>query len=162
MINEWITKRRRIIVVLILAIMIMSIVGILMNFRLKNLLQSYMEKQVTEQARTLAKSVVCSNLTKTAIAGHDANWGKILCAMGYSGAQFDPEKVDIWLTSSAGSLKIVENGTDTGYSEECATEILSQEEVTAVCDVKMGEFEAVAYGCDLTYDYVRINGDYRS
>ena len=114
------------------------------------------------QARTLAKSVICSSMTKAAVFGHDANWGRILCAMGYSGAQFDPEKVDIWLTSSAGSLKIVENGTDTGYSEEFATEILSQEEVTAVCDVKMGEFEAVAYGCDLTYDYVRINGDYRS
>lgn len=118
--------------------------------------------QSKEQARILAKSVICSSLTKAAVFGHDANWGRILCAMGYSGAQFDPEQVDIWFTSSAGTLKIVENGMDTGYSEEFATKILSQEEVTAVCDIKMGDQEAVAYGCDLTYDYVRINGDYRS
>ena len=115
-----------------------------------------------EAARILAKSVVCSNLTKAAVFGHDANWGRILCALGYSGADFDPEKVDIWFESSAGSLKIVENGVDTGYSEEKATEILSQEEVRAVCDMKMGTEEATAWGCDLTYDYVRINGDYRS
>ena len=115
-----------------------------------------------EQARTIAKSVICSNLTKAAIFGHDANWGRILCAMGYSGAQFDPERVDIWLESSAGKLKIVENGVSTGYSEEFATEILSQEEVRAIMDLKMGSEEAIAWGCDLTYEYVKINGDYRS
>lgn len=115
-----------------------------------------------EQARTIAKSVICSNLTKAAIFGHDANWGRILCAMGYSGAQFDPEQVDIWLESSAGKLKIVENGVSTGYSEEFATEILSQEEVRAIMDLKMGSEEATAWGCDLTYEYVKINGDYRS
>ncbi len=115
-----------------------------------------------EQAVIISKSVVCSSLTKAAIYGHDANWGRILCAMGYSGAQFDPEKVDIWFESKAGKLKIVEDGVDTGYSEEVATKILSEEEVTAICDIKMGEFEATAWGCDLTYDYVKINADYRS
>ena len=118
--------------------------------------------QTKEQARILAKSIVCSNLTKAAIFGHDANWGRILCAMGYSGVQFDPEKVDIYFESKAGRLKIVENGVDTGYSEEKATEILSQEEVTAIADIKMGTETATAWGCDLTYDYVKINGDYRS
>ena len=115
-----------------------------------------------EQARILAKSIICSNLTKAAIFGHDANWGRILCAMGYSGASFDPDKVDIYFESKAGKLKIVENGVDTGYSEEKATEILSQEEVTAIADIKSGSEEATAWGCDLTYDYVKINGDYRS
>ena len=115
-----------------------------------------------EQAVIISKSVVCSSLTKAAIYGHDANWGRILCAMGYSGAQFDPEKVDIWFESKAGKLKIVEDGVDTGYSEEVATKILSEEEVTAICDIKMGNYEATAWGCDLTYDYVKINADYRS
>ena len=101
-------------------------------------------------------------MTKAAIFGHDANWGRILCAMGYSGVEFDPEKVDIYFESKAGKLKIVENGVDTGYSEEKATEILSQEEVTAIADIKMGTETATAWGCDLTYDYVKINGDYRS
>lgn len=88
-----------------------------------------------EQAKTLAKSVVCSNLTKAAIAGHDANWGRILCAMGYSGAEFDPEKVDLYFKSSAGELKIIENGVALDYSEEKATEILSMPEVTAIADL---------------------------
>ena len=115
-----------------------------------------------EEARTLSKSVVCSSLTKAAVFGHDANWGRILCALGYSGVTFDPEQVDIWFESSAGKLKIVENGVDTGYSEELATEILSKEHVTALVDMKQGEAQATAWGCDLTYEYVRINGDYRS
>ncbi len=114
------------------------------------------------QAKTLAKSVVTSSLTKAAIFGHDANWGRILCAMGYSGAEFDPEQVDIYFESAAGSLKIVENGVSTGYSEETATRILSQEKVTCIMDVKMGEAAATAWGCDLTFDYVKINADYRS
>ena len=113
-------------------------------------------------ARTLAKSVITSSLTKAAIFGHDANWGRILCALGYSGVNFDPEKVDIFFESKAGLLKIVENGVSTGYSEEKATEILSQEYVTAVCDMHNGSENATAWGCDLTYEYVRINGDYRS
>lgn len=115
-----------------------------------------------EQAVTLSKSIVTSSLTKAAIYGHDANWGRILCAMGYSGAQFDPEKVDLYFESAAGRIKIIENGVDTGYSEEEATKILSEKEVTAIADVKMGEASATAWGCDLTYDYVKINADYRS
>ncbi|MFR9064718.1 MAG: bifunctional ornithine acetyltransferase/N-acetylglutamate synthase, partial [[Clostridium] scindens] len=115
-----------------------------------------------EQAKTLAKSIVCSNLTKTAIAGHDANWGRILCAMGYSGAQFDPEKVDLFFESKAGKFQISENGTAVDYSEAEATKILSEPEVTAIADVKMGAEEAVAWGCDLTHGYIEINADYRS
>lgn len=115
-----------------------------------------------EQAVTLSKSVVTSSLTKAAIYGHDANWGRILCAMGYSGAQFDPEKVDLYFESKAGKIKIIENGVSTGYSEEEATRILSEEAVTAIADIKMGECTATAWGCDLTYDYVKINADYRS
>ncbi len=114
------------------------------------------------QARTLAKSIVTSNLTKAAIFGHDANWGRILCAMGYSGADFDPEKVDIYFESEAGKLKIVENGSATDYSEEKATEILSKNPVVAIADVKQGDVKATAWGCDLTFDYVKINADYRS
>ena len=114
------------------------------------------------QAVTLSKSVVTSSLTKAAIYGHDANWGRILCAMGYSGAQFDPEKVDLYFESRAGKIKIIENGVSTGYSEEEATKILSEDEVTAIADIKMGSASATAWGCDLTYDYVKINADYRS
>ena len=115
-----------------------------------------------EQAKKIAKSIVCSNLTKAAIAGHDANWGRILCAMGYSGAQFDPEKVDLYFKSEAGELKIIENGVALNYSEEKATEILSQPKVTAIADIKEGDVEATAWGCDLTHGYININADYRS
>lgn len=114
------------------------------------------------QAVTLAKSVITSNLTKAAIFGHDANWGRILCAMGYSGAEFDPEKVDLFFESAAGKLQIIENGVALDYNEEEATKILSESEVTAVADIKMGDFTATAWGCDLTFDYVKINADYRS
>ena len=115
-----------------------------------------------EQAKVLAKSIVTSSLTKAAIFGHDANWGRILCAMGYSGADLEPGKVDIYFESEAGKLKIVENGKATDYSEEKATEILSKNPVIAIADVKMGNEEATAWGCDLTFDYVKINADYRS
>ena len=115
-----------------------------------------------QDAVTLSKSVVTSSLTKAAIYGHDANWGRILCAMGYSGVQFDPEVVDLYFESAAGKIKIMENGVSTGYSEEEATKILSEPEVTAIADVKMGDAKATAWGCDLTYDYVKINADYRS
>ena len=115
-----------------------------------------------EQAVTLSKSVVTSSLTKAAIYGHDANWGRILCAMGYSGAQFDPEKVDLYFESKAGKIQIIENGVAVDYSEEEATKILSEEAVTAIADIKMGDCTATAWGCDLTYDYVKINADYRS
>ena len=110
----------------------------------------------------LAKSIVCSNLVKTAIAGHDANWGRILCAMGYSGEKFDPEKVDLVFESEAGKLTIIENGTAAEYSEEKATEILSKPEVRVIADIKEGEEEATAWGCDLTHEYISINADYRS
>ena len=115
-----------------------------------------------EDAVKLSKSVACSNLTKTAIAGHDANWGRIICAMGYSGVQFDPEKVDLFFESSAGKIQIAENGVALDFSEEKATEILSQPVVTATADVKMGEEKATAWGCDLTHGYIEINADYRS
>ena len=115
-----------------------------------------------EDAVTLSKSVVTSSLVKAAVYGHDANWGRILCAMGYSGVEFDPEKVDLFFASAAGKLQIIENGVAVDYSEEEATRILSEPEVTALADVKMGDEEATAWGCDLTYDYVKINADYRS
>lgn len=115
-----------------------------------------------EQAVTLSKSVITSSLTKAAIYGHDANWGRILCAMGYSGAKFDPDRVDLYFESRAGKLKIIENGVSTGYSEEEATRILSEDHVTAIADMKLGEASAVAWGCDLTHEYVNINADYRS
>ncbi len=113
-------------------------------------------------AVTLSKSVVTSNLTKAAIYGHDANWGRILCAMGYSGVVFDPEVVDLFFESAAGKIQIMKDGVAADYSEEEATKILSEPEVTAIADVKMGDQTATAWGCDLTYDYVKINADYRS
>lgn len=115
-----------------------------------------------EDAKTMAKSVVCSSLTKAAIYGHDANWGRILCAMGYSGAEFDPELVDIYFESACGRLQIVKDGRADDYSEEEATKILSKEHVIAICDCKQGTFNATAYGCDLTHEYLNINADYRS
>lgn len=118
--------------------------------------------ETKQQAKTLAKSVICSNLTKTAIAGHDANWGRILCAMGYAGVEFEPEKTDLFIQSSAGELKLVENGMALDYSEEKATEILSQTEVCVVADIKAGTEKATAWGCDLTHGYIDINADYRS
>ena len=115
-----------------------------------------------EQAKILGKSVITSNLTKAAVFGHDANWGRILCAMGYSGAQFVPEKVDLYFESEAGRLQLVKDGVALSYSEELATKILSQPAVTAIADLKMGDASATAWGCDLTFDYVKINADYRS
>ena len=121
-----------------------------------------MHAESKEQAVTLAKAVITSNLTKAAIFGADANWGRILCAMGYSGAAFDPDLVDLWFESAAGKIGIMENGSGLPFSEETATKILSEEEVRAIVDLHQGEAEAVAWGCDLTYDYVKINADYRS
>lgn len=115
-----------------------------------------------EHARVLAKSVICSSLTKAAIFGHDANWGRILCALGYSGVSFNPENVDLYFGSASGSIHIFGNGVACDYSEEEATKILSDKEVTALVDMHMGEAEACAWGCDLSYDYVKINADYRS
>ena len=115
-----------------------------------------------EDARTLAKSVICSSLTKAAIFGHDANWGRILCALGYSGAQFDPENLELFFEGGGKRIQIYKDGVATDYSEEEATVILSQPEVTVVVDMKEGSEEATAWGCDLSYDYVKINADYRS
>ena len=118
--------------------------------------------ETKSQAAVIAKSIVCSNLTKTAIAGHDANWGRILCAMGYSGEIFDPEVVDLFFESKAGTIQIIENGTAIAYSEEEATKILSESEVKVIADIKMGKAQATAWGCDLTHGYIDINADYRS
>ncbi|MBO5209910.1 MAG: bifunctional glutamate N-acetyltransferase/amino-acid acetyltransferase ArgJ [Lachnospiraceae bacterium] len=115
-----------------------------------------------EDARILSKSVICSSLTKAAIFGHDANWGRILCALGYSGAQFDPEKVELFFESDENRIQIYKDGVATDYSEEEATKILSSPEVRVIVDMKMGDAQATAWGCDLTYDYVKINADYRS
>lgn len=115
-----------------------------------------------EAAKLLAKSVICSSLTKAAIFGHDANWGRILCALGYSGAAFDPEKVELFFQSKSGRIQIYKNGSAADYSEEEATKILSDDEVTILADMHMGGGEAAAWGCDLSYEYVKINADYRS
>ena len=115
-----------------------------------------------EEASILSKSIITSNLVKTAVFGNDANWGRILCAMGYSGIEFDPEKVDLYIESADGKLKLVENGMATDYSEETATKLLSGKEVKATADLKTGAASATAWGCDFSYDYVKINADYRS
>ncbi len=115
-----------------------------------------------DHARTLAKSVICSSLTKAAMYGCDANWGRELCALGYSGVTFDPDKVDMYFRTGNHELLIFTHGMGTGYSEEEASQILSADHVEIIADMHMGEASAVAYGCDLTYDYVKINADYRS
>lgn len=115
-----------------------------------------------DNARILAKSVICSSLTKAAIFGHDANWGRILCALGYSGANFDPENMELYYQGASNSMLIYKDGAGTDYSEEEASKILSEEEVRIIADMKMGNETATAWGCDLTFDYVKINADYRS
>ncbi|MCD8153042.1 MAG: bifunctional glutamate N-acetyltransferase/amino-acid acetyltransferase ArgJ, partial [Clostridiales bacterium] len=115
-----------------------------------------------EEARVLSKSVVCSSLVKAMIFGHDANFGRILCALGYSGVDFDPEKTELTFESAAGRLLIFRDGVAVDYSEDDATRILSEPAVTVIADMKMGEAAATAWGCDLSYDYVKINADYRS
>lgn len=115
-----------------------------------------------EEARMLAKSVICSSLTKAAIFGHDANWGRILCALGYSGAIFDPEKLELFFAAGEKKIKIFQDGKGTNYCEQEASEILAKPEVQILVDMKQGEAEARAWGCDLSYDYVKINADYRS
>lgn len=115
-----------------------------------------------EDAKILAKSVVCSSLVKAMIYGHDANAGRIMCALGYSGIDFQPEKVDLYFNSKAGKILIFQGGIAAEYSEEEATGILSEPEVTVIVDMHEGDASATAWGCDLTYDYVKINADYRS
>ncbi|MBO4898077.1 MAG: bifunctional ornithine acetyltransferase/N-acetylglutamate synthase [Clostridia bacterium] len=115
-----------------------------------------------EDARILARSVISSNLTKAAIFGKDANWGRILCALGYSGGDFVPDKTDVTIKSDKGEIQLVAGGMAASYSEDVASEILGADAVTAVIDVHDGDFSATAWGCDLTFDYVTINADYRS
>jgi glutamate N-acetyltransferase/amino-acid N-acetyltransferase len=115
-----------------------------------------------DNARRLAKSVVASSLTKAAIFGHDANWGRILCALGYAGASFDPEQIDIYFQGNGQTIHICHNGIACDYSEAEAAQILTAQEVTVLADMHMGQESAVAMGCDLSYDYVKINADYRS
>ena len=115
-----------------------------------------------KQAKVIAKSVCTSPLVKTAVYGNDANWGRLLCAMGYSGEEFDPYNVDLSIASEYGTLQLVTKGMATDYSEELATKILSSSEVKAIIDIHNGEYKATAWGCDLTYDDVKINADYRS
>ncbi len=115
-----------------------------------------------EEAVLLSKSVITSSLVKTMIFGSDANWGRILSALGNSGVIFDPEMVDLYIESVSGKLQLAKNGIATDFSEEFATKILSDKEVTAICDMHQGEASATAWGCDMTYEYVKINGDYRS
>lgn len=120
------------------------------------------EASTKEKAKNIAKSVCASPLVKTAVFGSDANWGRILCAMGYAKEAFDPNLVALHIVSDAGELQLVDKGMALDYSEEKATEILSSKEVTAHIYLNNGNEEATAWGCDLTYDYVKINGDYRS
>ena len=115
-----------------------------------------------ENARTLAKSVICSNLTKAAIYGHDANWGRIMCAFGYSGVLFDPNKVTLSFEGKDKSIVIFKDGFGVEFSEEEATKLLSEETVKVLADFHSGKETATAWGCDLTHEYVSINADYRS
>jgi len=115
-----------------------------------------------ETARTVAKSVICSSLTKAAMFGADANWGRILCAIGYSGADVDVNKVDVSFRSKAGEIAVCKNGAGVEFSEEKAKEILTESEIDILVSLNSGAGTAEAWGCDLTYDYVKINGDYRT
>ena len=115
-----------------------------------------------EHAKILAKSVITSNLTKAAIFGKDANWGRVLCALGYAGVDFNPEHVDLWFEGGGKKMLIFTNGSAANYSEDEAAKLLSNEKVIITSDMHMGEESATAWGCDLTYDYVKINADYRS
>ncbi len=115
-----------------------------------------------ETAKTVSKSVICSSLFKAAMFGEDANWGRVLCAIGYSGADVDVNKIDLKFVSNKGELPVCENGAGIDFSEEKAKEILGEKEITVVIDLKSGTETAEAFGCDLTYDYVKINGDYRT
>ena len=115
-----------------------------------------------ENARILSKSVIGSSLCKAAIFGHDANFGRFLCALGYSGVQFDPEKIELYFQNAEKSILIYKDGSALDYSEEEAAQVLASPEVTVLVDMHMGDAEATAWGCDLSYEYVKINADYRS
>ena len=113
-------------------------------------------------AKTVAKSVICSSLTKAAMFGADANWGRVLCAIGYSGADVDVNKIDVSFISNKGEIAVCKNGSGVEFSEEKAKEILLEKEITIAVNLNDGKFSSKAWGCDLTYDYVKINGDYRT
>ena len=113
-------------------------------------------------AKKLAKSVINSSLVKTTIFGADANWGRVLCALGYAGIDFDPNKVDVKFASKSGEITVCVNGTGNPFDEDTAKSILLREKIQIIIDMKSGEYSAKAWGCDLSYEYVRINGDYRS
>ena len=115
-----------------------------------------------ETARTVAKSVICSSLLKAAMFGADANWGRVLCAIGYSGAQVDVGKIDVAFQSKAGTIAVCQNGAGLDFSEELAKTILLEKEITILVELNSGDAASTAWGCDLTYDYVKINGDYRT
>ena len=115
-----------------------------------------------ETAKIVAKSVICSSLTKAAMFGADANWGRVLCAIGYSGAKVDVDKIDVAFKSNKGVIDVCKNGSGVDFSEEKAKEILLEKEITIVVNLNDGEQSSKAWGCDLTYDYVKINGDYRT
>ena len=118
--------------------------------------------KTTEAARTVAKSVICSSLLKAAMFGADANWGRVLCAIGYSGADVDIDKIDVAFKSEKGVLEVCKNGAGIPFSEEKAKEVLKENEISILIDLNDGNNDATAWGCDLTYDYVKINGDYRT
>lgn len=118
--------------------------------------------QDIESAKLCAMSVVSSNLVKAALFGSDPNWGRIVCAVGYSGGEFDPDKVDVHFRSSAGEIKVFEKGMNVHFNEELASEILDQEKIVIHINLNQGEYSAKAWGCDLTYKYVEINGEYRT
>jgi glutamate N-acetyltransferase/amino-acid N-acetyltransferase len=113
-------------------------------------------------AKTVAKSVICSSLTKAAMFGADANWGRVLCAMGYSKAPFRPEYVDVKFTSVAGEVLVCSQGAGVDFDEALAKQVLSQDEVVIDITLSEGDYTVSCWGCDLTYDYVKINGDYRT
>ena len=113
-------------------------------------------------ARMLARSVISSSLVKTAMFGSDANWGRVLCALGYSGAPFNPEAADVSFASSAGIVDVCSAGRALDFSEELAKKVLLEKEVSIIVTLHDGDADATAWGCDLSYEYVRINGDYRS
>ena len=115
-----------------------------------------------EIAKTVAKSVICSSLLKAAMFGADANWGRVLCAIGYSGADVDVTKIDVSFVSAKGEILVCQNGAGVDFSEEKAKEILLEKEIIIYVKLNDGEYSATAWGCDLTYDYVKINGDYRT
>ena len=116
----------------------------------------------TLNAKTIAKSVICSSLVKAAMFGSDANWGRVLCAIGYSGAEVDVNKVDVSFKSNKGEILVCKDGAGVEFSEEIAKEILLEKEITIVVGLGDGDASSVAWGCDLTYEYVKINGDYRT